>query len=123
AADSPFRDQIVLIGATFGESRGFYRTRVGLMSGAEIQANMVHTLLARRILQPPPWVFNLMFLVAVCVMVSVLSLWLRPVWVTLAGLALVAAFAALSYEAYVRRGYWLPRLRPPLPRIRYSQIC
>ena len=121
-ADNPFRDKIVLIGATFTESRDVHPTPVGLMSGLEIQANMVHTLLVRRILQPPHWAFNLVLLVAVCVGVAVLSLWLRPLWVTLAGLLLVAALAAVSYEAYVRRGYWLDCVGPLVAMVAYLQM-
>jgi adenylate cyclase len=120
-ADNPFRDKIVLIGATFAESRDFHPTPVGLMTGVEIQANMVHTLLARRVLQPPHWASNLALLVGVCVVVSVLSLLLRPLWVTLAGLALVASLAAVSYEAYVRRGYWLDCVGPLVAMIVYLQ--
>ncbi|MBI3031471.1 MAG: CHASE2 domain-containing protein [Candidatus Rokubacteria bacterium] len=42
-ADNPFRDKIVLVGATFAESRDFYPTPTGLMAGVEIHANMVFT--------------------------------------------------------------------------------
>ncbi len=119
---NPFRDKIVLIGATFAESRDFHPTPVGLMPGVEIQANMVHTLLARRVLQPPHWVSNLALLVGVCVVVSALSLLLRPLWVTLAGLVLVAALAAVSYEAYVRRGYWLDCVGPLFAMVVYLQL-
>lgn len=121
AADNPFRDKIVLIGATFAESRDFHPTPVGLMAGVEVQANMVHTLLARRVLRPPHWTSNLALLVGVCVAVSVLSLWLRPLWLALAGLALVAVFAAASYEAYVRRGYWLDCVGPLVAMVAYIQ--
>ena len=120
-ADNPFRDKIVLVGATFAESRDFHPTPVGLMAGVEIQANMVHTLLARRVVEPPHWGANLALLVAVCVAVSLLSLWLRPLWLTLAALALVAAFATASYEAYVRRGYWLDFIAPLVAMVGYIQ--
>jgi adenylate cyclase len=120
-ADNPFRDKIVLIGATFAESRDLHPTPVGLMAGVEIQANMVHTLLARRVLQPPPWTSNLVLLVGACLVVSVLSLWLRPLWLTLAAVALVAALAAASYEAYVRRGYWLDCIAPLVAMVAYVQ--
>jgi len=65
-ADNPFRGKIVLVGATFAESRDFYPTPLGLMAGVEIQANMVHTLLARRALLPPPWTLNLALMVVGC---------------------------------------------------------
>jgi len=47
AQDNPFRDRIVLIGATFVESRDVYPTPRGLMNGVEIHANILHTLLSR----------------------------------------------------------------------------
>lgn len=119
--DNPFRGKIVLVGATFAESRDFYPTPVGLMTGVEIQAHMIHTLLARRGLRPPDWASNLALLVGVCVAVSVLSLWLRPLWLTGAGLAFIAVFAAASYEAYVRSGYWLDFVGPLVAMIAYIQ--
>jgi adenylate cyclase len=119
--DNPFRDRIVLVGATFAESRDFYPTPTGLMSGVEIQAHMVNTLLSRRTLLPPPWYLNLILLTVVCVSISVLSLWLRPVWLTLAGLALVAVLVTASYEAYARGGYWLDFLAPLLGTLAYLQ--
>ena len=110
-ADNPFRGKIVLVGATFAESRDFYGTPMGLMSGVEIQANIVHTLLSRRALLPPPWALNVALLVAACLWISLLSVRLRQVWVIGLSAALVVAFVALSYEAY-RRGYWLDFIAP-----------
>jgi adenylate cyclase len=119
--DNPFRDRIVLVGATFVEGRDFFPTPTGLMPGVEIQAHMVNTLLARRTLLPPPWYLNLILLTIVCVGVSVLSVWLRPAWLALAGTALVAALVAASYEAYTRGGYWLDFLAPLLGTLTYLQ--
>jgi adenylate cyclase len=120
--DNPFKDRIVLVGATFTESRDFHPTPVGLMPGVEIQAHMVHTLLARRMLQPPHWASSLAVLVGICLTLSVLSLWLRPVWLTLAALAVVTVFATASYEAYVRRGYWLDCVGPVVAMVGYFQL-
>jgi adenylate cyclase len=119
--DNPFRDRIVLVGATFAESRDFFPTPTGSMAGVEIQAHMVNTLLARRALLPPPWYLNVLLLALVCVSVSVLSLWLRPAWLALVGLGLVAGLAAASYEAYTRGGYWLDFLAPLLGTLAYLQ--
>jgi CHASE2 domain-containing sensor protein len=47
AHDNPFRDRIVLIGASFTESRDAFPTPRGLMYGLEIHANILHTLLSR----------------------------------------------------------------------------
>jgi len=119
--DNPFRDRLVMVGATFVESRDFFPTPTGLMSGVEIQAHMVNTLLSRRTLLPPPWYLNVALLTTVCVSISVLSLWLRPAWLGLVGLALVAGLVAASYEAYTRGGYWLDFLAPLLGTLAYLQ--
>jgi len=110
-ADNPFRNKIVLVGATFAESRDFYGTPMGLMSGVEIQANVVHTLLSRRALLPPPWTLNMALLITACLWISLLSVRLRQVWVIVLSLGLVVVFVALSYEAY-SRGYWLDFIAP-----------
>jgi adenylate cyclase len=121
AEDNPFRGKIVLVGSTFLESRDFYPTPLGIMPGVEIQAHMIHTLLSRRAGRPPHWALNLSLLMGVCLTVSLLSLWLRPVWVALAGLALIAALAGVSYEAYIRGGYWLDFVAPLVGMIAYLQ--
>jgi len=110
--DNPFRGKLVLVGATFAESRDFHPTPVGLMAGVEIQAHMLHSLLARRTLRPPHWAISLALLVAVCAAVALLSLWLRGIWLTMAIVAIVAVSATASYEAYVRGGYWLDFIAP-----------
>lgn len=110
--DNPFRGKIVLVGATFAESRDFHPTPVGLMAGVEIQAHMLHTLLARRMLRPPHWAISLALLVSVCAAVALLSLWLRGIRLMLAALAIVTISAAASYEAYMRGGYWLDFIGP-----------
>lgn len=119
--DNPFRDRIVLVGATFAESRDTFPTPTGLMAGVEIHAHMVSTLLSRRALLPPPWYLNVALLTVVCVSISVLSLWLRPLWLGLVGLALVAGLVAASYEAYTRGGYWLDFLAPLIGMLVYLQ--
>jgi adenylate cyclase len=120
-ADNPFRGRIVLVGATFAESRDAYATPVGAMSGVEIHANMVHTLLSRRALLPPPWPLNLAVLIGACLLVALLSLWLRAAWVTLISGAFIVAVAVLSYEAYTRGGYWLDFLAPVVGMVLYLE--
>jgi len=120
-ADNPFNGKLVFVGATFTDSRDAYPTPVGLMPGVEIHANIAHTLLARRALLPPHWLLNLSVLVAACTAVALLSLWLRPLWVTAISFALVAGFAVLSYEAYTQGGYWLDFVGPLLGMKLYTQ--
>jgi adenylate cyclase len=120
-ASNPFRGRIVLVGATFRESRDFYATPVGLMAGVEIHANMINTLLSRRALQPPPFLLNMLVLTASCLALALLSLWLRPAWVPVVAGALVAAYVTLAYEAYTQGGYWLDFVAPLVGMLGYLQ--
>jgi adenylate cyclase len=110
--DNPFNGKIVFVGATFTDSRDILPTPVGPMSGVEIHANIAHTLLSRRALLPPSFTLNFSVLVGACVLVSLLSLWLRPLWVTIVSFAVVAVFALVSYETYTQGGYWLDFVGP-----------
>jgi adenylate cyclase len=121
AEDNPFREKIVLVGGSFRESRDFYATPLGTMSGVEVHANMLHTLLSRRALMPPPALLNLLMLTGACVAVALLSAWLRLRWVILGAAALVALLVAGSYEAYTRGGYWLDFVAPLLGMMGYLQ--
>jgi adenylate cyclase len=121
ADDNPFNGKIVLVGATFNDSRDFYPTPVGLMAGVEIQANMVHTVLARRALLPPSLALNLGLLAAMCLASALLSLWLRPLWAGLASGALILVVVVASYEAYTRGGYWLDFVAPVQGMVAYLQ--
>jgi adenylate cyclase len=119
--DNPFRDRIVLVGATFREARDVHPTPVGALNGVEIHAHMVHTLLARRALGAPPPALNLAALLGACLAVAALSLWLPPLGAALGTAALVAGFAALSYEAYARAGYWLDFVAPVVGMLAYLE--
>ncbi len=119
--NNPFRGRIVLVGATFLESREFYATPMGLMAAVEIHANMLHTLLSRRALLPPPWLLNLAVLLGSCLAVALLSLRLRTPWVQLISLALIIGFVAMSYEAYTRGGYWLDFVAPLVGMVAYLE--
>lgn len=121
AADNPFRGRVVLVGATFAESRDAHATPVGAMSGVEIHANMVHTLLTRRAFLPPPWPVNLGVLIAACVLVALLSLWLRAGLVALVAILFVIGVTVWSYEAYTRGGYWLDFLAPVVGMFLYLE--
>jgi adenylate cyclase len=120
--DNPFRDRIVLVGGTFAESRDFHPTPLGLMSGVEIQANIVHTLLARRALLPPHWAVNLALMAVACLSITLLSLRLRTRWVVLVSLGLVVLFVLAGYEAY-SRGYWLDVVAPLAAMLTYRAVA
>ena len=70
AHDNPFRDRIVLVGASFTESRDAFPTPRGLMYGLEIHANILHTLLSRSQIQPIAWRPSLLLQLILCVAIS-----------------------------------------------------
>ena len=70
AHDNPFRDRIVLIGASFTESRDAFPTPRGLMYGLEIHANILHTLLSRSQIQPIAWGPSLLLQFVLCVAIA-----------------------------------------------------
>lgn len=78
AQENPLRDRIVLIGATFAESRDSFPTPRGLMYGVEIHANILHTLLTRSQIRPIAWGASLGLQLVVCLCLSTLFAVVRP---------------------------------------------
>ena len=115
AADNPLRGRIVLIGGTFADSRDFYPTPHGLMSGVEVHANVVHMLTTRRFIRPSSWLVGLALNVFVVLVAGVVLVVLRPplgTLVTVAGAFVVGVPAALL--AFDRGGYWIDFVLPVL---------
>ena len=115
AEDNPFRGKIVLIGASFGESRDFFPTPRGLMSGVEIHANIIHTILSRAQIMPAAhWVGVALSLVFALVM-SVLLAFFRPMVATIVSVtAIPLVLIPLSYLAFARLGIWVDFVTPLL---------
>ncbi len=77
AQDNPFRDRIVLVGATFSASRDAFPTPRGAMHGVEIHASILHTLLTRSYIRPIPWETSLFVQFVLCLGLSGLFTALR----------------------------------------------
>jgi len=123
ATDNPFRGKIVLIGATFQESRDFFPTPYGLMSGLEIHANIIHTLLTRSQIQPVRRILAFFILLVFTLVTSLLITLLSPTVVTI--LALVAIpllLIPLSYAAFAYLGLWIDFITPLLA-IRWGALA
>ena len=115
AADNPFRGKIVLIGATFGDSRDFFPTPQGLMSGVEIHANIIHTILSRSQILPAHKLLALLLSLLFALAMSLLLSLFRPITVTILGLiAIPLALIPLSYLAFARLGLWVDFVTPLL---------
>ncbi|MEW6410225.1 MAG: CHASE2 domain-containing protein, partial [Nitrospirota bacterium] len=112
-SDNPFKDKIVLIGATFKASRDFFLTPKGLMSGVEVQANIVHTLLTKGEVRAVSWIIGLLIQVSLSMIVGILFITFRPlkaVIISLSGIFLF--FVPLSYLAYSKGNYWVDFVLP-----------
>ena len=113
AADNPFRGKIVLIGASFQESRDFFATPSGLMSGLEIHANIIHTLLTRSQIRPANRLIAAFLLLLFAAAASVLTTLFRPATViVLSIVAIPVVLLPLSYAALTQLGLWVDFVTP-----------
>ena len=115
ARDNPLRDRIVLVGATFEESRDAYPTPRGIMSGVEIHANILHTLLTRSQIQPVAWGTSLVLQFALCLLLSSLFVVVRPNRALLISLGIAGLMTVgLSAWTVAHATYWFDFLTPIL---------
>lgn len=114
AADNPFRNKIVLIGATFGDSRDFFPTPKGLMSGIEIHANIIHTLLSRSQILPAQRLLALVLSLIFAVVMSLFLTLLRPSLVNILSFVAIPVLLVPSYWVFVRYGLWVDFVTPLL---------
>ena len=115
ADDNPLRDRIVLVGATFGDSRDFFQTPLGRLAGVEVHANVVHMLATRSLIRPAGWLISLSIQLLVVALTGLLLTWLRPLAGTLAALALTLVVGVpASYLAFHGGGYAVDFLLPIL---------
>src|SRR5262249_10139558 len=112
-ADSPLRGRIVLVGATFADSRDFYETPHGKLSGVEIHANVVHMLATRSFVRPMGWVLSFGLQVVLVLVAGLLLTALSPLAGTV--ICLVGAVAIglpASYLIFERGHYWIDFMLP-----------
>jgi adenylate cyclase len=115
ATDNPFRGKIVLIGATFGDSRDFFPTPKGLLSGVEIHANIIHTILSRSQILPTHRLLALSISLIFAVFTSLFLTLLRPAMVTILSLlAIPILLIPMSYLAFAYLGLWVDFVAPLL---------
>ncbi len=114
AADNPFRDKIVLIGATFSDGRDFFPTPRGLMSGVEIHANIIHTLLSRSQILPAHRLLGLSILLFFAVGISLILTLVRPSLVNILSILAIPALLIPSYLVFAYLGLWVDFVTPLL---------
>ena len=113
AGDNPLRGRTVLVGGTFADGRDVHRTPYGLMTGVEIQANIVHMLVTGSFVRPAGWLAGFAVQLMAVFVAAIVMVALRPLWgtaVCLAGALLLGVPA--SYLAFSRGGYWMDFLLP-----------
>lgn len=103
-----FTDKIILVGGVFEESRDFYMTPKGMMSGLEIIANSVETLLHANPIRPINHVLELLIELVVVVVLSFFFFRFAP-WKAslLSAIAILPLAIAGSAVAFSTFGRWL----------------
>jgi class 3 adenylate cyclase/CHASE2 domain-containing sensor protein len=115
ALDNPFRDRIVLVGATFTESRDSFPTPHGIMQGVEIHANILHTLLTRRQIQPIAWGASLLLQFVLCLAISALFALVRPTRALIISFGIAALVVSGLLTLTTHHGtFWFDFLTPVL---------
>lgn len=103
-----FSDKIIIIGGTFEESRDFYMTPKGKMSGVEIIANSVETLLNAKILKPINHLVEFLMEIVIIIILSYYFIRFSPSKGTLIGLITILPLAIFgSFVAFSSLSRWL----------------
>ncbi|GAB4490303.1 MAG: adenylate/guanylate cyclase domain-containing protein [Thermodesulfovibrionales bacterium] len=111
--ENPFRGKIVLVGATFRAGRDAILTPKGVMSGVEVHANIVNTLVTGRQLKKVNPAIAFFMQVLISGVTGLFFLLFRPWKAGLLGsAAVVFVFAPLSFALFERGGYWLDLVTP-----------
>ncbi|MBI3825972.1 MAG: adenylate/guanylate cyclase domain-containing protein [Candidatus Rokubacteria bacterium] len=112
---NPFRDRVVLVGATFADSRDTYQTAHGRLPGVEVHANLVHMLLARSFITPSGWLLSLLVQGAVVMVGGLLLIVFRSTMASIAVILVALALSVvMSYALFHGGGYWVDFMLPVL---------
>lgn len=93
-----FRDKIVLIGATVFDLHDYHQTPFGLMSGAEVQANVIQTILDGAIFQASNLIDTLV-VILLAFAAAILAFWIKSFAKLI--LAVVAILAVYNMSAFL----------------------
>ena len=109
-----FRDRIVIVGTTAPGLQDVFTVPLrGKMSGSEIQANVIDSLMHGRFMAPARGGLAAAALVACAVAVALAAVWFDP-WIAVAVAAATSGALYLASLAWFRRGVWLPVTSPSI---------
>jgi CHASE2 domain-containing sensor protein len=123
-SENIFSDKIIVIGGTFKESRDFYATPKGMMSGVEIIANSIETLLSIRPLRPINHILEFSMEIIIILLLSVFFLRFSPWKGTLISIATIIPLAVVgSYVAFSAFSRWLNFIPAGFSIILHGQVA
>jgi adenylate cyclase len=109
-----FRDRIVIVGTTAPGLQDVFTVPLrGKMSGSEIHANVIDSLMHGRFMAPARGGLAAAALIACALAVALAAVWFDP-WIALAVAAATSGALYLASLAWFRRGVWLPVTSPSI---------
>ena len=114
---------IVVIGGSYGEGRDYHQTPLGLMPGALVLINAMHSLLQYETIQPVPKWLKWLIIASLILVMSVIFLCVTSFWLgQLFNLLIVFAFLPISIALFHYGGIWLD-FATPLIFVQVYQIA
>jgi hypothetical protein len=115
-------DQVVVIGASYLDSRDIHQTPIGAMPGTMVLINALHSMISYGVANTPPlWIKLLMGLLLI-ILISMAFSFFNSFWgMFLSGGLIILAIMPLSF-LFFRSGVWLD-FAAPLTAIQLHQIA
>ena len=122
-SENIFSDKTIVIGGTFKESRDFYMTPKGVMSGMEIIANSIETLLSTQPLRPVNHIIEFLIEIVIIFILSVFFLRFSPLKGTLISIVTIIPLAVVgSFVAFSAFSRWLNFIPAGFSIILHGQV-
>jgi CHASE2 domain-containing sensor protein len=116
------KGRVVVIGASFSESRDRYLTPLGEMPGALVLINAIHSLQQYGELTGPPWYVKLFVEAVLIAIMSLAFAWFDSFWgMVVSGAVIILSLLPLSFMVF-RYGIWLD-FAIPLVAVQLHQMA
>lgn len=114
--------RVVVIGASFEESRDLHFTPLGRMPGTLVLANAMHSLYQHGELTPPPWYVKLLIEAALIVIMSIAFAVFNSFWgMVVSGLVIIVLLVPVTFYVF-KFGVWLD-FAIPLVAVQLHQLA